>query len=149
MSRNPDNIRNKYLYLALLLLFFLSATALISLAISGNVYAAIETGSSAGESVALSAENASGRIPFPTPKLTREDYPRMGASSRSIVWVVAQMHLFFATFVLAVPIFVLVIEWIGVKTSDERYDDMAHECMKISMTAYSITALFGGALLFA
>ncbi len=59
------------------------------------------------------------------------------------------MHLFFAAFVLAVPLFVLVIEWIGVKTGDERYDDMAHEFMKISMTAYSITALFGGTLAFA
>ncbi len=149
MSRIPDNFRNKYLSLALLLLLYLSATALISLAISGKVYAAIETGATAAESVALSAENTSSRIPFPAPNLKREDYPRMGVSSRSIVWVIAQMHLFFAAFVLAVPIFVLVIEWIGVRTGDERYDDMAHECMKISMTAYSITALFGGTLVFA
>ena len=65
------------------------------------------------------------------------------------MWVIAQMHLFFAAFVLAVPLFVVVIEWLGVKTGDPRYDDMAHEFMKISMTAYSITALFGGALAFA
>jgi cytochrome bd-type quinol oxidase subunit 1 len=56
------------------------------------------------------------------------------------------MHLFFGALVLAVPIFVLVIELIGVKTSDDRYDDMAHEFMKISLTAYAITALFGGTL---
>lgn len=84
------------------------------------------------------------------PKLKREDYPQlMGMSSRSIVWVLAQMHLYLAAFVLAVPLFVTVIEWIGVKTGDERYDDMAHEFMKVSMTAYSLTALFGGALAFA
>ena len=47
---------------------------------------------------------------------------------------------------LAVPIFVLVIELVGVRTGDQRYDDMAHEFMKISLTAYAITALFGGSL---
>ncbi len=86
--------------------------------------------------------------PRGAPKLKQSDYPRVGASSRGIVWIAAQMHLFFAAFVLAVPLFVLVIEWIGVKTRDERYDDMAHEFMKISMTAYSITALLGGFLAF-
>ncbi|MBE9563423.1 MAG: cytochrome ubiquinol oxidase subunit I, partial [Proteobacteria bacterium] len=41
------------------------------------------------------------------------------------------------------------IELIGFKYKDDRYDDMAHEFMKISITAYSITALFGGTLAFA
>jgi len=86
--------------------------------------------------------------PLGAPKLKREDYPRVGASSRSVVWIAAQMHLFFAAFVLAVPLFVLVIEWIGLKYGDDRYDDMAHEFMKITMTAYSITALLGGFLAF-
>ncbi|MCK5424426.1 MAG: cytochrome ubiquinol oxidase subunit I, partial [Emcibacter sp.] len=79
----------------------------------------------------------------------REDYPTLGVSSRAVVWLLAQMHLFLAAFVLAVPLFVLVIEWIGFKSGDDRYDDMAHEFMKISMTAYSLTALFGGTLAFA
>lgn len=80
------------------------------------------------------------------PKLKRGDYTNVGISSRSIVWIVAQMHLYFGALVLAVPIFVLVIELLGVSTGDNRYDDMAHEFMKISITAYSITALFGGTL---
>ncbi|MCP4880220.1 MAG: hypothetical protein GY905_06690 [Gammaproteobacteria bacterium] len=83
------------------------------------------------------------------PEIQTADYPKIGFSSRSVVWIAAQMHLFFAAFVLAVPLFVVVIEWIGVKSGDERYDDMAHEFMKVSMTAYSITALFGGLLAFA
>jgi len=82
------------------------------------------------------------------PKTTAGDYPQIGISSRSIVWLFAQMHLFLAAFVLAVPIFVFFIEYVGVKTADTRYDNMAREFMKISMTAYSITALFGGALAF-
>ncbi len=86
--------------------------------------------------------------PLGAPKLKRKDYPKIGTSSRSVVWIAAQMHLFFAAFVLAVPMFVLVIEWVGIKTGDERYDDMAHEFMKITMTAYSITALLGGFLAF-
>ncbi|OAD21861.1 Cytochrome bd ubiquinol oxidase, subunit I, partial [Candidatus Thiomargarita nelsonii] len=86
---------------------------------------------------------------IPAPQVKRSEYPNMGFSSRSFVWIIAQLHLFFAAFVLAVPLFVLVIELIGHKTGDQRYDDMAHEFMKISMTAYSITALFGGTLAFA
>ncbi|MEA3278262.1 MAG: cytochrome ubiquinol oxidase subunit I [Pseudomonadota bacterium] len=80
------------------------------------------------------------------PQLKRRDYPNIGVSSRATVWVLAQMHLFFGALVLAVPMFVLVIELIGVRTGDDRYDDMAHEFMKISLTAYAITALFGGSL---
>jgi len=82
----------------------------------------------------------------PAPKPKRSDYPSIGTSSRGVVWIVAQMHLFFGALVLAVPIFVLFIELIGFKTDDDRYDDMAHEFMKVSLTAYAITALFGGTL---
>lgn len=83
----------------------------------------------------------------PVPVMGASDYRQMGSmSSRSFIWVIAQLHLFLAAFVLAVPLFVTVIEWLGVKTGDQRYDDMAHEFMKVSMTAYSLTALFGGTL---
>jgi cytochrome d ubiquinol oxidase subunit I len=85
-------------------------------------------------------------LSLPAPKPKRADYPGIGVSSRTVVWIVAQMHLFFGALVLAVPIFVLVIEVIGFKTDDDRYDDMAHEFMKVSLTAYAITALFGGTL---
>lgn len=91
------------------------------------------------------AANASG-APVPTPS----DYPTIaGFGGRNIVWALAQMHLFLAAFVLAVPIFALVIELIGVLHRDSRYDVMAHEFMKISMAAYSLTALAGGGLLLA
>lgn len=82
----------------------------------------------------------------PAPKPTRADYPSAGVSSRAIVWVLAQMHLFFGALVLAVPLFVLMIELVGVYTGDDRYDDMAYEFMKISLTGFSITAIFGGSL---
>ena len=82
----------------------------------------------------------------PAPSPARADYPDIGVSSRAIVWVLAQLHLFFGALVLAVPLFVLVIEFIGVVNGDARYDDMAHEFMKISLTGFSITAILGGSL---
>jgi len=83
------------------------------------------------------------------PDLTATDYPTVpGVNSRVTVWLVAQLHLWFAAFVLAVPIFVFIIEAIGMKTRDQRYDDMAYEFIKISITAYSLTAILGGLLLF-
>ncbi|MEW8085004.1 MAG: cytochrome ubiquinol oxidase subunit I [Candidatus Thiodiazotropha endolucinida] len=80
------------------------------------------------------------------PRLLRSDYPDIGVSSRAIVWILAQLHLFFGALVLAVPLFVLIIELLGVYTGDERYDNMAYEFMKISLTGFSITAIFGGSL---
>ena len=81
------------------------------------------------------------------PQPTRADYPHFaGMSSRDIVWGVAQMHLFLAAFVLAVPLFSIATEFMGKITGDQRYDNMAHEFMKITMSAYSLTALFGGSL---
>ncbi|NOQ79804.1 MAG: hypothetical protein GQ546_10440, partial [Gammaproteobacteria bacterium] len=107
--------------------------------------------SSDAAAVADAAQTADEAVELtPAPTMGPKDYRQIGSmSSRSFVWVVAQLHLFLAAFVLAVPLFVTVIEWIGVKTGDQRYDDMAHEFMKVSMTAYSLTALFGGTLAFA
>ena len=83
----------------------------------------------------------------PAPVPTRADYPMIaGMGGRGVVWGLAQMHLFLAAFVLAVPVFVLIIELVGVMSEDPRYDRMGHEFMQISMAAYSFTALTGGAL---
>ncbi|MEN8213226.1 MAG: cytochrome ubiquinol oxidase subunit I [Pseudomonadota bacterium] len=98
----------------------------------------------AAEPEAAAVEESDAPMAAPTPQ--RADYPDIGISSRAIVWVLAQLHLFFGALVLAVPLFVLMIELLGVFTADERYDDMAHEFMKISLTGFSITAIFGGSL---
>ena len=93
----------------------------------------------------------------PVPQLTAEDYPRTNyagvfGESRIIIWGLAQQHLFFGSFVLAVPIFVMIIEFTGLVMKDpveaKRYDTLAHEMIKISLTAYSVTALLGGLLIF-
>ena len=92
---------------------------------------------------------AAPEIAIPVPKLTEADYPQIkGVNARVTVWLVAQLHLWFGAFVVAVPMFVFIIESIGMMTRDERYDNMAYEFIKVSITAYSLTAILGGLLSF-
>ena len=69
------------------------------------------------------------------------DFPLNGA--RTAIWLVAQLHLFFAAFVLGAPIFIVVAEWLGLRTGDPRYERLAQETMKVVAIAYSLTAIFG------
>src|SRR5262245_38922457 len=73
-------------------------------------------------------------------------FPVVG--SRVAIWVVAQLHLLFAAFVLAVPIFALIIEFIGFKTGDKRYDHLAQEFTRLLSVSFSLTATFGAFLTF-
>ncbi|MDE0315524.1 MAG: cytochrome ubiquinol oxidase subunit I [Candidatus Poribacteria bacterium] len=73
-------------------------------------------------------------------------FPLIG--SRNAAWIAAQLHLLFGSFILGVPMFAVIIEFIGWKTKDERYDRMAQEFIKLCMGAFSTTALLGGVLVF-
>jgi len=78
-------------------------------------------------------------------------FPYLG--SRLALWIVAQIHLNFAAFILGVPIFAVIIEFMGWRAglqSEEgrRYDWLAHEFVKLTFAAFSTTALLGGLLLF-
>jgi cytochrome bd-type quinol oxidase subunit 1 len=68
--------------------------------------------------------------------------------SRVAIWMVAQLHLLFAAFVLAVPIFAFIVEAIGYKTGDRRYDKLAYEFTKLLSVSFSLTATFGAFLTF-
>ena len=68
--------------------------------------------------------------------------------SRIFVWIVAELHLMFAAFVLAVPMFALIIEFIGYKTGDKRYDKLAYEFTKLLSVSFSLTATLGAVLTF-
>ena len=68
--------------------------------------------------------------------------------SRVAIWAVAQLHLLFAAFVLAVPMFAFIIEAIGYKTGDRRYDRLAYEFTKLLSVSFSLTATFGAFLTF-
>jgi cytochrome bd-type quinol oxidase subunit 1 len=86
---------------------------------------------------------------LPAPEMKPTSYPRpLGVNGRLAVWMAAQMHLWFAAFVLAVPIFVFIIELLGILKNDPRYDRTAYEFIRVSITAYSLTAVTGGLLLF-
>ena len=74
------------------------------------------------------------------------NFPKIG--SRSAAWIAAQLHLLFGSFILGVPMFAVIIEFIGWKTKDMRYDRMAQEFIKLCMGAFSTTALLGGVLVF-
>ena len=73
-------------------------------------------------------------------------FPKIG--SRSAAWIAAQLHLLFGSFILGVPMFAVVIEFVGMRTKDKRYDKMAQEFIKLCMGAFSTTALLGGVLVF-
>ena len=73
-------------------------------------------------------------------------FPLIG--SRLAVWAVAQLHLNFAAFILGVPIFAVIIEIIGWRTGDAKYDWLSHEFVKLTFAAFSTTALLGALLLF-
>lgn len=72
--------------------------------------------------------------------------------SRLAVWVAAQLHLMFAAFVLAVPMFAWFIEFLGWRSRHKdtvlaaRYDWLAHEMARLLPAAYSLTAITGALL---
>ncbi|MDP6840080.1 MAG: cytochrome ubiquinol oxidase subunit I [Rhodospirillales bacterium] len=73
----------------------------------------------------------------------------LGLDSRRVVWFLAQMHLFFGAFVLGVPLFAVIIEIVGWRKSDQRFDKLAYEFTSLLSVAYATTAAFGGMLAFA
>ncbi|HHT9125531.1 MAG TPA: cytochrome ubiquinol oxidase subunit I [Candidatus Brocadiia bacterium] len=72
----------------------------------------------------------------------------LGGSARVAVWIVAELHLMFAAFVLGVPMFAVIIELVGVRTKDERYNKLAHELTKLLSASFATTAALGGVLAF-
>ncbi len=89
--------------------------------------------------VAFAQESSSAMVEY-------RDLPWIG--SRNAVWIVAQLHILFAGFVLGVPMFALTCEFIGYKTGDIRYDKLAKEFTKLLTASFGTTATFGAILLF-
>ncbi|MBI4687773.1 MAG: cytochrome ubiquinol oxidase subunit I [Nitrospirae bacterium] len=85
-----------------------------------------------------------GALPAPTEDGYRA-FPVLG--SRVWVWIIAQLHLNFAAFVLGVPIFAVSMEFVGWKKSDERLDRIAYDFTKLFTLAYTVTAIMGSVLL--
>ena len=81
-----------------------------------------------------------------TPGAPPVEFPYTG--NRTAVWIVAQLHILFAAFILGAPIFVVISEWLGYRKQDPRYDRLAKEVMKVTVILYSMTALTGGLFIF-
>jgi cytochrome d ubiquinol oxidase subunit I len=83
--------------------------------------------------------------------LTRVDDVRtfFGLSPRGIIWIIVQLHLLFAAFVVGVPWFTVAVEIIGWRTGDLRYDRLAHEFTKLFAATFATTAGLGGLFTFA
>jgi cytochrome d ubiquinol oxidase subunit I len=85
-----------------------------------------------------------GIVPAPTADGYRF-FPIIG--SRDWIWIVAQLHLNFAAFVLGVPIFAVTMEFIGWRKKEERLDRIAYDFTKLFTLAYSVTAVMGSIFL--
>ncbi len=79
-------------------------------------------------------------------------YPRIGSSdSRLLVWFVTQLHTYFGGFVLALPLFCALLEFLGLITKKPawalRYDGLARDLAKVALLALSVTAFIGSLML--
>ncbi|MBM4124707.1 MAG: hypothetical protein FJ246_07115 [Nitrospira sp.] len=79
-------------------------------------------------------------------------YPRYGAlDNRILVWFVTQQHTYFGGFVLSLPIFCVIIEFLGLMTRDRlaalRYDRLAQDFLRVALLALSLTAVVGSLML--
>ncbi|MFQ5597658.1 MAG: cytochrome ubiquinol oxidase subunit I [Nitrospiria bacterium] len=68
--------------------------------------------------------------------------------SRNLVWLLAQVHILFGAFLLGVPMFIIVIEIMGIKTGEARYDKLAHEFTDLIVAVFATTATLGIFFLF-
>lgn len=81
--------------------------------------------------------------------LEANEYRQLGSiDSRKLVWFLAQMHLYFGAFVLGVPLFAVIIELVGWRNKDKKFDKLAYEFTSLLSVAYATTAAFGGLLAF-
>lgn len=86
------------------------------------------------------------------PSPTETVYSRVGSfDSRLLVWFVTQQHTYFGGFVLALPLFCALLEFLGLVTKKPglslRYDGLARDLAKVALLALSVTAVVGSVML--
>lgn len=79
-------------------------------------------------------------------------YSRVGSfDNRLLVWFVTQQHTYFGGFVLALPLFCALLEFLGLRTRKPalslRYDGLARDLAKVALLALSVTAVVGSLML--
>jgi len=99
--------------------------------------------------LALAVVLAAGAAAADAPPAIGAEYRTFyGASARLAVWVVAEIHLMLGAFVLGVPIVASILEIVGWRTGEARWDRLARELTGLLAAAFSTTAAFGGLLVF-
>ena len=67
--------------------------------------------------------------------------------NRMIVWFVTQQHTYFGGFVLALPLFSLLLEFLGItrknQVSKQKFDGLARDIVRVALLSMSVTALLG------
>jgi len=81
-----------------------------------------------------------------------EGYPEWNfLDNRILIWVVTQQHTYFGGFVLALPLFALLLEFIARSRRDpeaaKRYDDLARDILRVGVVSLSVTAVLGSLML--
>ena len=161
------NLPKRSIY-SIVLLFFLSFISFLS--ISQNIFAADAPAEAAKEAAAPGVElpqfeagqapassqapegQPAGEAGTATAAVEEEEAGPVqyraffGIDSRVVVWIVSELHLMFAAFVLGVPIFAVIVEIVGFKGGDIKYDKMAKEFTKLLSAAFATTASLGGLL---
>ena len=79
-------------------------------------------------------------------------YPQFGSlDNRLLMWFVIQQHTYFGGFVLALPIFCVLLEFLGLIATTPalkaRYDGLAQDLLKVALLALSVTAAVGSVML--
>jgi len=84
---------------------------------------------------------------LPAPPMSPADYPSPPPfNGRVTVWILAQLHILLAAFVLGVPVFAWIVELAGVVTGEARYDRVAREFMSVATAGYALASFLGGGL---
>jgi cytochrome bd-type quinol oxidase subunit 1 len=72
-------------------------------------------------------------------------------NNRLVVWFVTQQHTYFGGFVLALPLFSLLLEFLGVTRKQgatrEQFDGLARDILRVGLLSLSITAVLGAVML--
>ncbi len=88
----------------------------------------------------------------PAPPTDASSYRRYGSlDNRTLIWFVTQQHTYFGGFVLALPIFCVILEFAGLIARDRasaiRYDRLARDFLQVALLAFSLTAVVGVVML--
>ena len=72
-------------------------------------------------------------------------------NNRLVVWFVTQQHTYFGGFVLALPLFSLLLEFVGINRKREiarqQFDGLARDILRVGLLSLSITAVLGAVML--